>query len=218
MSQIRAQELRQEYEDGARAAHYASNRWTRSRRARRAARKEAAIVEGFLRDAGPVDEILDVPCGTGRFHAQLQGHASVWSVDASLAMLGEHRGVAVRGAAASAHSLPFRDGAVDLVFCSRLLHHFETSEQRRQVLLELARVSRRWVLASYFDAACFQAWRNKVRGRFRGRWPIPRAVFEADAIAAGLRIHARRALLPGFSEQIWVLLEREQVSDSGNAS
>lgn len=223
MAKQRAGELRQEYEDGARAAHYAAKRWTRSRRARRSSAKEAALVAELLDKAGPVDSLLDVPCGTGRFHAQLSAHGPLWSVDASLAMLAEHSaaaaaaagdaqgaaGAAWPAAAASAHALPFADGAFELVFCSRLLHHFEHAEERRTVLTELARVSQRFVLASYFDAACFQAWRNKVRGRFRGRYPVARRVFEADAAAAGLRPIARRALLPGISEQVWVLLERE---------
>ena len=106
------------------------------------------------------------------------------------------------------------DDAVDLVFCSRLLHHFEHSAQRVDVMRELARVSRRWLIASYFDAACFQAWRNRVRGRFRGRWPVPQRVFESDAANAGWQVRARRAMLPGISEQVWLLMERKEWAGS----
>jgi len=51
------------------------------------------------------------------------------------------------GACADARRLPFRDGAVDLVTCSQLLHHFPDSEIP-EVLRELDRVAGRWVVVA----------------------------------------------------------------------
>ena len=163
----------------------------------------------LLGRCGTLHTALDVPCGTGRFQGVLRtapGVPRVVSADASLAMLGEHPDG--ERLAASAAALPFRAAAFDAVLCARLLHHFETSAQRAAVMAELARVSRRWVVASYYDMRSWQAFRNRVRKRFRGRWPVPRAVFQADALQAGLTVRARVPLLRGISEQVWVLLEK----------
>ena len=207
----RGRATRQEYESAERAAHYAKLRWTRSPRARRTAAREERIVRGMLTRCGPLAVVLDVPCGTGRFGralAEAAGNPRVIAADASLAMLAEHPDGTQR-VAGSAAALPFIADCADAVLCARLLHHFETSMQRSAVLTELARVSRRWVVTSYYDMRSWQAFRNRVRGRFRGRWPVPREVFEADVRRAGLVVRDRVPLLRGISEQVWVLLERE---------
>lgn len=202
----RPQQLRSEYEDSSRAAHYRDDRWTRSPRARRTNAKELAIVETFVKQCGGLASMLDVPCGTGRFRSMLQQHCStLWSIDASFEMLAAAPGSAQLQA--SAHQLPLVDNSVDFILCSRLLHHFQTSAERATVLAELARVSKRFVVLSYFDNANFQAWRNKVRGKFRGRFPISRAQFTNEIDAVGLKECGRHYIQRGWSEQVWVLLE-----------
>ena len=211
-NQARPQELRQEYEDTTRAAHYRDNRWTRSPRARRTHAKELAIVAAFLKgceaDQGgdALKDLLDVPCGTGRFRSLLQDHASTLvSLDASREMLAAAPGAPQLQA--SVHQLPLLGRSADFILCSRLLHHFQTSTERAMVLAELARVSRRWIVLSYFDSASVQAWRNRIRGSFRGRFPISRAQFANEIAAAGLRERERRYIQRGWSEQVWVRLE-----------
>lgn len=202
----RPQQLRQEYESTERAAHYRDNRWTRSARARRTNAKELAIVERFLMQCAPLPLAMDVPCGTGRFRALLQSHAEeLLSVDASFEMLAA--APSQPQLQASAHKLPVVDHAVDFILCSRLLHHFEASAERLIVLQELARVSSRWIVLSYFDSANFQAWRNRLRGKFRGRFPISQVQFAAEIQAAGLVERQRCYIRRSFSEQVWVLLE-----------
>jgi ubiquinone/menaquinone biosynthesis C-methylase UbiE len=51
------------------------------------------------------------------------------------------------GVVADASALPFRSGAVDVVLCSQLLHHFDTSDAVR-VLGELDRVARARVIVA----------------------------------------------------------------------
>ena len=202
----RPHQLLLEYESSERAAHYRDNRWTRSARARRTNAKELAIVERFLNQCGALSLAMDVPCGTGRFRALLQNHVEeLLSVDASFEMLAAAK--SQPQLQASAHKLPVVDSAVDLILCSRLLHHFETSAERITVLQELARVSKRWIVLSYFDSANFQAWRNRLRGKFRGRFPITQQQFAAEIQTAGLVERQRCYIRRGFSEQVWVLLE-----------
>lgn len=214
----RPSELRQEYESSHRAGHYRDNRWTRSPRARRTNAKEQAIVERYLQqasesssvaaeDAKAFTRILDLPCGTGRFRDLLQSHTTdLLSIDASREMLAATP--PTHGLQASAHAIPLQEDAVDLILCSRLLHHFEHSAQRRAVLQELARVSSSHVILSYFDAANFQAWRNRIRKRFRGRFPISRTTFSDEIQSAGFTEVARTYIARGISEQVWVLLEK----------
>jgi hypothetical protein len=76
------------------------------------------------------------------------------------------------------------------------------------VLAELARVSRRFVVASFFDAASLPAWRHRVFGRRRARHPIARRQLDGDAAAAGLRLRGVRWVARGLSEQAIALLER----------
>lgn len=214
----RPQQLRQEYESTERAAHYRDHRWTRSARARRTNAKELAIVDGFAHSALCLQNLdsaneksrftlaIDVPCGTGRFRTLMKNHtAELLSMDASHEMLAA--AVSQPQVQASAHKLPLVDSAVDFILCSRLLHHFETSAERLTVLQELARVSKRWIVLSYFDSANFQAWRNRLRGKFRGRFPISQEQFALEIKAAGLLERQRRYIRRGFSEQVWVLLE-----------
>lgn len=206
----RPSELRQEYESSQRAGHYRDNRWTRSPRARRTDAKEQAIVAGYLQQVGESQRILDLPCGTGRFRNLLQSHTSqLLSLDASREMLAATP--PSNGLQASAHAIPLQDDAVEIILCSRLLHHFEHSEQRRAVLQELARVSSGHIILSYFDAANFQAWRNRIRKRFRGRFPIFRTTFADEIQAAGLTEVARTYIARGISEQVWVLLKKVEV-------
>ena len=161
----------------------------------------------FLRAFGPPRSVLDIPCGTGRFQHLLAEHAeSVLALDASLEML-QAASTGSPRLQASAHAVPLVDGFADVVLCSRLLHHFEHPEERIRVLQELARVCTKGVILSYFDRACWQAWRNRVRGRLRGRFPIPKDQFLRECSEAGLIERERRYILRGISEQVWVRLE-----------
>lgn len=200
--------LRGEYEAAGRADHYADERWSGTRHGRRTDRREQAIVGAWLRACAPLSAALDVPCGAGRFRPLLEGAAPrVLAVDAARPMLARHGG-ALR-LQASAHALPLAARSCDLVLCSRLLHHLAGAPERAAVLAELARVSRRWAIVSHFDRASFQAWRSRWRRRRDGRIAISCGEFRAEAAASGWRERERAWIRRGFSEQTWVLLERE---------
>ena len=84
--------------------------------------------------AEPIDDILDVGCGTGRYSAALAAHfgARVVAVDPSAKMLAEARKKPARGVRferAAAESLPLPDASVDMVFGSMVFHHFDDPDR-----------------------------------------------------------------------------------------
>ncbi|TAH36776.1 MAG: class I SAM-dependent methyltransferase [Planctomycetota bacterium] len=199
--------LERAYQAPGAAERYQQRRWSERAHARRADRREQSIVAGLLSRCGCMRAILDVPCGTGRFQPLLSRAAPLClACDRTAAML--RLAPASRRLQAAAERLPLRDSAVDLAFCMRLLHHLQQPQLRIAVLRELARVSRRHAIASWYDRASLPAWRQRVRGRARARFPIARRQFEREAQTAGWRVIAQRYLARGLSEQVIALLER----------
>ena len=201
-------------------AHYAAGRF-RSKRAReRDPRLVARLIRSLAGQGGSVASILDVPCGTGRLRGGTMtavgtgGVLPNWTgVDVSHEMLTQ---VNAEGAAlvrASADALPFPDRSFDLVLCCRLLHHLPEAGQRRAVLAELARVGQRYVIASYWDASSYQAWRRRTKGvlRRKGRAETRRAV-EWDVLCGeieecGMRVLGRAHSLRFVSQQAFFVAE-----------
>ncbi|MEK6797864.1 MAG: class I SAM-dependent methyltransferase [Planctomycetota bacterium] len=155
--------------------------------------------------------VLDLPSGTGRFLPLLAREGlRATAMDASAAMLHEGRPMhdlfsrPPRVAVGSALEIPLRDGAVDLVLCSRLIHHVCDPGQRDQLLRELARVARCGVVVTFFDAHSFFAWKRlrkeRRTGRRSKRYPIPRGELVRSARAAGLELIGMNAVLRFHSE------------------
>ena len=114
---------------------------------------ERRFLERALRRLGPIESILDVPSGAGRFSPILAAAArTVVSADASAAMLRARPAIG-QAVLARAERLPFCDGAFDVVVCHRLVHHLGDAADRARVFAELARVARRAVVFSYWTAA-----------------------------------------------------------------
>jgi len=219
-SERRSRELREAYEAPGVADHYASGRWGDSGHARRTDRRERSLLRAFLRRIGGCTRILDVPCGAGRMARLLAESGGfgcqVIGIDIAAPMLSAARSrhpLSESGPwllQASAANLPMLSESVDLVLCFRLLHHFPLPAERREVLAECARVSRRWVIVSYFDSASLQAWRNRLRRRPSRRFVESGRAFAAEAAAAGLDIVQRRWVARAWSEQVLALLEKRR--------
>jgi SAM-dependent methyltransferase len=98
--------------------------------------------------------LLDVGCGMGDVAVALRERAA--HADVALTCIGTDISALLLQAAsdriaarvnANAMRLPFRDGSVDVVVCSQLLHHFEHDDAVRLVA-ELDRVARRAVIVA----------------------------------------------------------------------
>ncbi len=173
------------------------------------------IARALALTKGPHDRVLDVPCGAGRLSNELVPHArakAIVEADFSLAMLrrceANARGYAPRLVRLDALSLPFLSGSLDLVFSVRISHHMARAEDRERWLRELCRVSRRWVVATFFDAHSFK---NIVRSALSSKRPknamaAPRV--HEIAAEAGFSVVADLPLSRLFSGHRYAVLER----------
>jgi SAM-dependent methyltransferase len=128
-----------------------SNRWLGGLRAALAALRETLSEAGARRQGLT---LLDV--GTGLADIPRRGREAARSAGIELATIGADEAAALLirsrasldfAVAANALALPFRDGAVDIVTCSQVLHHFAGADAVR-VLAEMNRVARVAVIVS----------------------------------------------------------------------
>lgn len=206
-------------------AHYAGQRF----RSTRARERDPRLVDQLLQRFGPSGPaqrtVLDVPCGAGRLKDGLErslGGALRWTgADASEEML---TAVPRAGRAAAetlradAARLPFADDTFDVVVCCRLLHHLPEADARQAVLNELVRVSKDLVIASYWDASSYQAWRRRTRGplrRRRGsetRAALAWETLSAEVAAAGATALGRRFSLRYVSQQAFFAARKRVIT------
>ena len=180
------------YDTSREAANYRDQRFGRSRHGRKVDAAERQLVDDLLGRLGVRGTVLDVPCGTGRFVPVFAARGCmVLAGDVSTEMLAlasraaEESGAVCRCVALDARRLPIPDGAVDLAFAMRLLHRVREPAERVAVLRELGRVSRRWVLFSFYNRRSARGLRDRLRGRYGGE---TRSAIRRDAAAAGLRV------------------------------
>ena len=180
---------------------------------------EQRLVRGWLGTLPKVELALDVPCGYGRMYPLIKTVAAqVVECDWSFHLLKECRARHLRTpqpargwVRATALHLPYPDATFDLVFSVRLCHHINTSEEREQYVREILRVSRRYVICTYFDAASMKNRRRELKRRFKdikSKYTMTRDQVAQIASASGYRIVRARALAPIFSGHRYTLLER----------
>lgn len=87
--------------------------------------------------------ILDVGAGNGYFSHEWNQHRPTTAVDYSPVIL--EKNPIERKIVMDARSMTFPDATFDLVFCHALLHHVDAHD-RLQVVREMARVSKRYVV------------------------------------------------------------------------
>jgi SAM-dependent methyltransferase len=140
--------------------------------------------------------VLDLPCGYGRIAPSLinSGLTPLWA-DISLVMA---RRVSRRTEAVSAigqfvgdaERIPLPNGCVDGATCIRLLEHFRLGKRRTDLLREMGRVVRRWLVVSFYDGFSLHGKTKGIACRMRGKKVAvamqTRESFRAEADAAGL--------------------------------
>ena len=144
------------YQAAARAAGY-NQKYEREFWKRMSTRREHRLLRKRLLALGRCHRLLDIPSGGGRLSAQIAPAADLL-IEADIALgqvlYGRQRaahGVPQVWMTASAFHIPLRDSSIDGAVCVRLCHHLPSAEERERLVRELLRVSRRFVIMTFFD-------------------------------------------------------------------
>jgi len=166
----------QNYQKDQRAADYNAkyrDRWTK----RISTWRELALLGRMLRDQGRSKALLDLPCGGGRLSSPMARYTDLLiEADVALGQLRygrEHGRVSTAQAwmSASGFHIPLRDTSVDGTVCVRLSHHLPTEAEREQLVRELLRVSKRFLIMSFFDYHSAKNTLRRLRRPFNQKPP-----------------------------------------------
>jgi SAM-dependent methyltransferase len=179
-------------------------------------RREQAWVDEIIRSLELAKgRVLDAPCGYGRFSTvfAVRG-ARVIAADVSTAMVGRtreriseagRRGMYV---VMDIRHLPFKDASVDATFTMRLFHHGFARDQMADILNELARVTRRWVILSYYRHNALHAFFRRLKGFSSRIKMMTDEEFQSELKAAPLMERSRKTVFPFLHAQTLVVLEK----------
>ena len=168
-------------------------------------RRERACLEQLLRKraAEPGQTVLDLPCGYGRIAPLLVGLGltPLWGdISYAMAQRVSRRPEANSGVGqlvGSAMQIPLATNAVDGATCIRLIEHFRMGQRRTDVMRELGRVARYWLVVSFYDRASIHGKTKRLACKMRGKEVAvamgSRALFRAEADTAGLDVVAFQA-------------------------
>ena len=163
---------------------------------------------------------LDLPSGYGRLNPLLskvaprivEGDWSFFLLQEArkhLARLNGKQPVGfVRG---TALNLPFRDRAFDLVMSVRLCHHISEHGERMQYVREILRISNKWLVFTYFDAASIKNQVHAFKIRFTAKqpkWTLTKAEVQGVASMAGFDVISCLPLSRLFSGHNYTVLRR----------
>lgn len=141
---------------------------------RRVTDREIMRLKQLLASQGRCDRLLDLPCGGGRVSAPpAEATSHLIQADIGLSQVLMARRIMgsegnVTWMTASAFAIPFKDGAVDGVLCNRLTHHLPSGAEQERLIEELLRVSKRFVIMSYYDHNSLKSLGRRLRGKFPG--------------------------------------------------
>ena len=169
---------------------------------------EKKRLQSLMRTVPHGSLVLDVPCGAGRFHEMLKaGGYRLLAADISQEMLDVARSsrLAEDYLLADAETLGLPDKSVDCVFCIRLFHHVGSPDTRRRIFKEFARVSRGWVLVSFYHSNCLKRFRKLVRGKSVSGEHVSFSALKAEAGEAGLQV-VRTAAVARYLLPQWFVL------------
>lgn len=179
-------------------------------------RRERKLIRRIFGIVGTHDRVLDLPSGTGRLFPTLQpfGRRFV-ETDVSREMLklarvnlAEWKPDLVQ---ASAFHIPYKTGAFDCVFSARLTHHIPDPAERDRFIRELGRVSRTWVVMTFFHTWSVKNILRKIRRLWnRKRTKITMTTGELRAVArtAGLELVRTFPLARLFSGHHYAILRK----------
>lgn len=165
-----------EYQTIERAAAY-NHGYQRKAHKRFGTRHEWRLIGGHLDRVGRVGTVLELPCGGGRITPAFAERAD-FVIEADIAIGQIRYGRATSTLAvprawmtASAFHIPLRDASVDGAICIRLAHHLPTPAERERLFHELLRVSKRFVIVTYFDHHSLKNLTRRLRHPFNRKPP-----------------------------------------------
>ena len=197
MDDIRPPKL-EVYRDETVARDY-DQRWSGALGKKRDLRKTRAILKAFdvLRDhyhGASFRNVLDIPCGTGRFSNLFEAQdCHTIGADLSMEMLQQARKKHPQQdfICADIGRLPFEDNAIDVGVCIRMLHLVHSSELRIRFLQELNRVCKFGAIVDYRHSHTVRIFSRKVRYKLgvykeNPQLPSPRQI-QLELQQAGFR-------------------------------
>ena len=195
------------------AATYCHRRFEGSRRMHKLNRCEMGFARRLMDMVGPQASILDAPCGSGRFFEVFSPARRYVMLDFDPAMLKVIQDThgqkclleLVQG---DVTDLPFPADTFDLVFNMRLLQHVGDDAIRRRILMELARVSRRYVALSIYSTCTWRHFKRAVRGKPSAGYAVPLRHFVAMAAQIGLRLRRKAPTVSLIEQQRMLLFEK----------
>lgn len=132
--------------------------------------KEMALIDMAISMVPKSHTILDLPCGGGRVFSHLaQLGYKVAAADYSDSMLeiakerARIENIECFVSKQDVENLTYQDNSFDTTICFRLFHHFPTIQIRQRAVSELCRVSKDYVLVSYFSRYSWTHLRLKVK-------------------------------------------------------
>lgn len=157
--------------------------------------RENQILKRLLGQQKHCATMLEIPCGGGRISSQLIDatdlliQADIGLGQILYAMTKEKFKIPQVWMTASAFRIPLRDSSVDALVCIRLSHHLVTAKQRESLLAELLRVSRRFVIMTFFDYHSIKNMLRIVRSK-RPKLTMTRSQISTLAATHGAKLVA----------------------------
>ena len=172
VAEISKNNYEQRYEDFEKARNY-NLKYDRKPLKLLSTKREYQILRHLLGRQKHCATMLEIPCGGGRISPQLVTatdlliQADVGLGQILYGMTKEKLKIPQIWMTASAFHIPLQDNSVDAAVCIRLSHHLPTSRQRKDLLVELLRVDRQYVVMTFFD---YHSIKNTLR-RLRNSKP-----------------------------------------------
>jgi len=165
-----------EYQTVERAAAY-NHGYQRKVHKRMGTRQEWRLIRRHVDKVGRSRVILELPCGGGRITPSF-ADATDFIIESDIA-IGQIRYARATSTlttprawmTASAFHIPLRDASVDGTVCIRLAHHLPTPAERERLFKELMRVSKRFVIVTFFDHHSLKNLTRRMRHPFDKKPP-----------------------------------------------
>ena len=185
-AEISKNNYEQRYEDFEKARNY-NLKYNRKLLKRLSTRRENQILQRLLRQQKHCATRLEIPCGGGRMSPQLENatdlliQADVGLGQILYGMTKEKLKIPQIWMTASTFHIPLQDNSVDAAVCIRLSHHLPTYKQREDLLAELLRVARRYVVMTFFD---YHSIKNTLRRLKNSNPKLTMKLSQVSSVAA----------------------------------